>query len=578
MNKGGTIAGNSKTKIIAMALTVVAAAQSSQAARVLVKMHSPADRQLIRESLREALKNATRDGFGQRRIEAPFFPGSTAKVLETLDSLNMAVVETKTDSQIEELRKNPKIAYAEKEIFYPAPKLPLDMTARSGNELSPTETLPWGIRAVKAPQAWAITKGAGVKVVVLDSGIDRDHPDLAKRLKEGKNFVSKRSSEFEGAAHPGFLAAFARPFDFIAEEEPAYDYFDLIGHGTHVAGTILADGELKGVAPDADLYAGRVCGKFGCSSVGLVNGINWAIGLGADVINMSLGGPMSSQAQEEALNEAFSKGVIPVAASGNDGTDVVGYPAAYDSVIAVGAVDEKINKAGFSQYGPELDIVAPGVDVYSAVPMGSGRASLVKLKSRNAEVKSTSFVGSPILDTPLQGDLIVAGLGKASDFTSAARGKIALVSRGEIPFAEKAKNAIDAGARGLIVYNNEPGLISGAVTQDGSILAIPVVMIEQTVGNELKKSIEGGATEGIELKTLRTNYTAFQGTSMASPHVAGVVALIRGANKRITPAQVQQLLASTAVPTNASTKNEYGKGFVNADSAVKTARSMATPY
>ncbi len=186
---------------------------------------------------------------------------------------------------------------------------------------------------------------------------------------------------------------------------------------------------------------GKVCSEMGCSSIAIAAGLNWAIEQKVDVVNMSLGGMFISGAEERALDAAEAAGVMVVAASGNGGTSYVSYPAAYPTVLAVGAVDSTLAKADFSQWGPELAVVGPGVDVISAVPRGSGRGATVNMDLQDgkglSEVKSMPFVGSPVT-TGASNELVFVGLGKPEDFAAVnVRGKFALISRGEIPLKIK---------------------------------------------------------------------------------------------------------------------------------------------
>jgi subtilisin family serine protease len=287
---------------------------------------------------------------------------------------------------------------------------------------------------------------------------------------------------------------------------------------------------------------------------------------------MSLGGAMSTPAEKDAIEKADRAGLTVIAATGNDGSNKVSFPAALPTVIAVGAVDEHSQKAAFSQFGPELDVVAPGVNVMSTVPLGTGReASVTLMIDGTAEqVNSATFQGArEVLDGETN-VLVDVGFGKATEFSGKnVKGKFALVSRGEIPFSEKVKNAIAAGARGVVVYNNAPGLVQGALTADGSTLPVAVFMIEKEVGQRIVQQIQNGTVVKAQLKTMATDYSSFQGTSMATPHVAGVVALMKGANKSLTGSQVKDILTKTAVPLGPNTNNELGAGLVDAEAAVK---------
>jgi serine protease len=290
---------------------------------------------------------------------------------------------------------------------------------------------------------------------------------------------------------------------------------------------------------------------------------------------MSLGGFFMSEAEAQALIAAERSGVFVAAASGNNGTGSVSYPAAADTVLAVGAVDSNLHKADFSQWGPQLDVMGPGVDVISSVPRGTGRSSAVSTDNGTGmtEVKSLPMQGSPV--ATVQNTVVFAGLGKPEDFGKVdVRGKLALIARGEISFKDKVANAITAGAAGVIVFNNAPGLLQGTLTENGSEVAVPVAMIEQTTGEAMKESLNKSLPVTASLAVERTDYASFQGTSMATPHVAGVAALVRAANHSLTPSQVRDLLKQTAVPLGPNDQNQYGSGLVDADAAVAKAITM----
>lgn len=199
--------------------------------------------------------------------------------------------------------------------------------------------IPWGVARVNAAAAWDYTAGKGVKVAVIDTGIDYSHPDLAPNYKGGYNAVT-------GSADP----------------------LDDQGHGTHVAGTIAAVRDNKGVAgvaPAADLYAVKVLDKNGSGQYSwIVSGIEWAIEHRMDVVNMSLGGGSGTEALRQVMIKAEEAGVTVVCAAGND-SGPVNYPAKYPQAIAVSASDSSDKIASFSSRGPELAVIAPGVAVYS---------------------------------------------------------------------------------------------------------------------------------------------------------------------------------------------------------------------
>lgn len=528
---------------------------------------------------------------------------SSAKMMQnSLKHVNAFVLKTKNTSALESLRNHPEVASVEKEFFTPSPK-PMNgfKIARvrpasffvaaddqvGGDQSSATpvfkagDATPWGIVAVHAGEAWADSAaGAKARVLVLDTGIDSSHPAIAANFEKGQNFVEDENT---GHANPA-------------------DYADKEGHGTHCSGTILGayneQTGFTGVAPKAKLLMGRVCGLEGCSNIAVVEGINWGIEQKVDVISMSLGGPIGSSAESVAVQNAERAGVMVVAASGNSAADPnysydkkdpkcrsnnpfqpsncgVSYPAAFPTVYAVGALDSTLAKTNFSQWGPELDITAPGAAVISSVPVGTGRDSQVTLSLSGVQktVKSAAFSGTELFATPVVNDIVVVpGMGRPSDFAQVkVAGKFALVSRGEIKFSEKVQNAIAAKAAGVLIYNNVEGLMQGAVTEDGSLLKLPVVMIEKTEGLALVEASSRGVVASASVALAPSDYASFDGTSMATPHVAGVVALVRSANKNLTPAQVRQILTSTAHVLSPNNTNQFGAGLIQADQAVQAA-------
>ena len=215
-------------------------------------------------------------------------------------------------------------------------------------------TLDVSVPQIGGPAAWAAGfDGTGVKVAVLDTGIDATHPDLAGAVIAEKNFA--------------------------ADEEDGLDH---VGHGTHVASTIAgtgaaSGGKYRGVAPGASLLDGKVCMVYGCAESWILSGMQWAAESGADVVNMSLGGPDTSDIDplEQAVNSLTAQyGVLFVIAAGNAGSDEsVGSPASAEAALAVGAVTKTDELAEFSSRGPRLgdyalkpEITAPGVDIVAA--------------------------------------------------------------------------------------------------------------------------------------------------------------------------------------------------------------------
>jgi len=212
---------------------------------------------------------------------------------------------------------------------------------------------PWGVRRVNAAASWTTPRGqgAGTAVAIIDTGISRTHPDLAGLVIGGFNAMDPKKPE-------------------------AWD--DDQGHGSHVAGTIAGkrDGKgVVGVAPMTKLYAIKVLDKDGNGGFSdVIAGIEWAAKRGIKVANMSLGADEGSEALKRAVTAANRAGLLIVAAAGNSGGSV-GFPASYPETIAVAASDPKDGVAEFSSRGPEVDFIAPGVDVKS-VKMEGGYEEL----------------------------------------------------------------------------------------------------------------------------------------------------------------------------------------------------------
>ncbi len=482
------------------------------------------------------------------------FLSTNAQVSKAFLHLEMAVIEGDlSDQELEDIRNNPDVAFIEQETFVEAPRI---IKLENAHAAEPREAapLPWGVLAVKAPEAWALNgEGEGTRVMILDTGIDKDHPAIQANFEKGHDFVS------EGLVTP-------------------YEYYDHTGHGTHVAGVILGSETstgIVGVAPKAKLLMGRVCGLFyQCPTTAILEGVEWAITERVEVLNVSLGSPFQSPGAKEAYARAAQAGVSVVSASGNYGLRKLAYPAAYPSVISVGAVSEESTHPEFSNWDENLDIVAPGVGILSSVPSGKGNSSevYVDLGQGMEKVKSTGFDGSAISISKVIGPVVFAGLGRVEDFVGLdVTGKTVLIRRGEIAFGDKAKNAVAAGAAAVAIINTEAGLISDS-TLNGEV-KIPVVMIEQELGEELVLKLEQGLSFQMSVGNIPSSYMALDGTSMAAPHVAGVVLLIRAANPSLTPEQIHDILLETA-KTIPDDDNRFGKGMVNAEAAVKRALEL----
>jgi subtilisin family serine protease len=282
---------------------------------------------------------------------------------------------------------------------------------------------------------------------------------------------------------------------------------------------------------------------------------------------MSLGGGDKSQAEEALYNQIRKNGTLIVVASGNDSSKKVSYPGAYQSVVTVGAVDRNNQLASFSNTGAQLDLVAPGVDNLSSFPAGQGRDSFVSAGGKTISALPMEF--SPATASAgIAGPLVNCGLAQtAADCGTPAKGFVALIQRGSVSFAQKVDSAKQAGAAAAIVYNNTTGTLNGTLgtVDDNGTPWIPAIGITQADGQALAAS--GLATATAFNVAMAWNYDS--GTSMATPHVSGVAALVFGKNPKLTPDQVETILERTAtdlgVPNYDTT---YGWGLVNAQAAL----------
>ncbi len=276
--------------------------------------------------------------------------GTVDKVYSHVRALSVKIEE----SQLSELLNSPDVAYIEEDISIqtvnPVTAVPgLGAMAASSVEYENA----WSVALINTETAHnkSIT-GSGVKIAILDTGIDYNHPDLALNYAGGENFISLDPENHD-------------PFD---------DSWN--SHGTHVAGTIAAqlDGVgVVGVAPDASIYAVKVLDGAGFGSVSdIVAGIDWAISNQMDIVNMSVGMDQYSQSLEDACALAEAAGIMLIAAAGNSYGGPVLYPAALPSVVAVGATTIFGDISVVSPIGPEMEVVAPGLNVFSTVGMAWG--------------------------------------------------------------------------------------------------------------------------------------------------------------------------------------------------------------
>ncbi|MBY0159245.1 S8 family serine peptidase [Cytobacillus sp. FSL W8-0315] len=405
--------------------------------------------------------------------------------------------------------------------------------------------------------------GKGVKVGVIDTGIDYNHPDLRRSYGGGHDLVDndKDPMETKAAGGQGTL------------------------HGTHVAGIIAANGRIQGVAPEATIIAYRALGPGGSGTTEqVIAAIEQAIKDKVDVLNLSLGNNVNGPDLpiSMALNKAVEKGITAVTSSGNSGPNIwtVGSPGTASKAISVGASTPTM-KVPFLSIG--------------------GR-----------EIRLDLLQGSKDWEFDRSFELVDGGLGHPEELKN-AKGKMVLVERGELTFTDKAVHAMEAGAEGIIIFNNTKGRFFGNLD---SGVPIPVAALSKEEGEELKKNINEGrllartniieerdiladfssrgpVTSTWEIKpdvvapgvainsTIPGGYLPLQGTSMAAPHVAGACAILKQSHPEWGPERIKAVLMNTAkllMNTEGKTYRTYeqGAGRIQLDQALR-AETLVLP-
>ncbi|MCT1785327.1 S8 family serine peptidase, partial [Lysinibacillus capsici] len=455
-------------------------------------------------------------------------------------------------------------------------------------------------------------EGQGIKVAVLDTGIDTDHPEFAGIYKGGKNFIPNSSTYTKPRADDDASETLPseRPAGTPEFNEKGSSFYT--SHGTHVAGTIAAIGAnnfgIKGIAPKVDLYAYRVLGAYGSGATsGIVKAIETAVTEKMDIINLSLGGGANSEtdAGSFAINNAMMAGTIGVIATGNSGPNrgTMGTPATARLGIAVGNTTNPE-----TMYSGEVNVTVGDYNLTKQLPL-----------------MGTTFGRD--LATQLQGefDLVaIPGNGEVKDYEGIdVEGKVALISRGSIAFVDKIANAKANGAVATIIHNfaggtNAPN-ISGTFLGD-SFAFLPTFDMSQTDGNAIRAALAGGTgkvsfSQFTSTKTLGdevndsssrgpstpnfdikpdvsapgTNimstipmykkdfpnadyaeaYDRKTGTSMATPHITGIVALLKQANPDWNAFDIKVALSNTAKVLDKTKYDVFsqGAGRVNAYAA-----------
>jgi subtilisin family serine protease len=411
------------------------------------------------------------------------------------------------------------------------------------------QTVPWGIDAVQARDIWDVDgnavvdvgapTGAGIKVCIIDTGYYAGHEDL----KDNVTGMSQVDDNY---------------------------LRDMVGHGSHVAGTISAlNNELGvvGVSPgEVNLHIVKIfsdSGTWVTRASDLTAAIYNCRDNGAKVISMSLSGSQANKKEERAFNQVYEAGILHVAAAGNHQVESPGalhYPASYASVISVAAVDASLAVANFSAQNTPVELAAPGVGVLSTIPYIE--TTKVTVDGADYPVNHVEFAayGSA------SGSLADGGL---CTTTGNWAGKVVLCSRGDISFYDKVRNVQNSGGVAAIIYNNVPNEDLFATLGAGNSSTIIAVSTTMETGQFLLTKVGIDATVSSVYEWPVSGYEAWSGTSMATPHVAGVAALIWSANPGWTNVQIREALTETAFDLGPAGRDiAYGYGLVQAVDAL----------
>ena len=407
------------------------------------------------------------------------------------------------------------------------------------------QSKPYGISLVQADDPFLLAAAASqassdIMVCIIDSGYQQVHEDLVGNTVTGVNNTG--TGEWN---------------------------VDTCGHGSHVAGTIAAvDNNVGVVGVNGNgklnlhiqkVFDGSTCAWTYASTLAqAVSNCRTAATNGGKklVISMSLGGGGSTTAENTAFQTAYNAGVLSIAAAGNAGTSAVSYPAGYSSVMSVAAVDANSAKASFSQFNSDVEIAAPGVGVVSTTPFATPYLTLAGENTR-----ASAYTGSASGST--SGALVYGGL---CNVVGAWTDAVVLCDRGTTTFLEKTDAVIAGGGKAVVIANNVAGEFSGTLGT-GITRAVPVVGITLDQGVALRAV--AGQSISVTVPTGTGNgYESYDGTSMATPHVAGVAGLIWGLLPSRTNVQVRAALTGSAKDLGtAGRDNNFGYGLVQAKAA-----------
>lgn len=488
---------------------------------------------------------------GQSSTVLGILRASKAQIHYTFSDLDSFVVSLPSKA-LEGILKNPSVLGVEEDVerypFAPMQHIPMSevLSLTTDSIDANGQTVPWGIDAVQARDVWdanrdgAVDQGAptgsGRTVCIIDTGYYQDHEDL-----------------------PSAVGGYSQVDDNWAR--------DGYGHGTHVAGTIDGLNNAKGVVGvspgEISLYIVKYFNDDGAATMAsdLVDAINRCADNGANIISMSLGGSRSNGLEKRAFNNLYAQGILHIAAAGNAGDTSYSYPASYDSVVSVAAIDESKLIANFSQQNDQVEIAAPGVNVLSTVPF---------LNENKVTVDGVTYDANHIeyaAHGTANGALADGGL---CDSTGNWSGNIVLCERGVISFYDKVMNVQNSGGAAVIIYNNEPGGFLGTLGEGNSSEIIGLSMSQEDGLNLINNYLGTSASLSSSYNWPASGYEAWNGTSMATPHVSAVAALLWSSDTTLSNVDIREAMNATAYDLGtAGRDNAYGNGLVQAYDALQ---------
>jgi subtilisin family serine protease len=422
------------------------------------------------------------------------------------------------------------------------------------------QRVPYGIDMVHARDEWDINRddvidegaatGAGIRVCITDTGIMADHEDLKDvTILAGRSFVGE---------------------DWAADRQ---------GHGTHVAGTVAAmhnDTGVVGVSPgEVELIIADVFNDDGDgqASSTILAAAEWCADQGADIISMSLGGKIGLLA--DGYRALYEQGILIIAAAGNDGAPVFNFPAAYEEVVSVAAVDSDEVVADFSTFNTDVEVAGPGVQVESTYPLSNslavaGGPTYQANAIANADPDNTSVTG-PLADGGTCNDLPAE---------SQFEGNVVLCERGGATFRQKIDNAAAGGGVAAVIYNNAEGNFNGTYG-DPCCSEIPAISLSQADGQDALNHLGTDGTVNVNIADT-TAYAFLSGTSMATPHASGTAAVIWSDCAGLDNDRVRSHLAATTRESQADDLDGrdvyYGFGIVQVAEGVDALHDGVDEY